>query len=70
MSIIEGIRGEFESHMNEDLSVGRAVDGIYKRLRRLADRCLPLSWEAAQQLAADLSAIDSVLHVLLESNRR
>jgi cysteinyl-tRNA synthetase len=67
LSIIESIRGEFESHMNDDLSVGRAVDGIFKMLRRLADRCFPLPADAARKLAFELGRIDTVLHVLLEN---
>ena len=69
MGMIEGIRGEFERHINDDLSVGRAVDGIYKMLVQLEASCFPLSPEAAGRLTAVLSAIDNVLHVLLESNR-
>ena len=68
LSIIERFRGEFESYMNDDLSVGRAVDGIFKMLRRLADRCFPLSAQAARQLGAELARIDTVLNVLLEKN--
>jgi cysteinyl-tRNA synthetase len=65
LSIIEGLRGEFERHMNDDLSVDRAVDEIFKMLRRLADRCFPLPSEAARQLAAEIARIDTVLNVLL-----
>jgi cysteinyl-tRNA synthetase len=68
LSIIERFRLEFESHMNDDLSVGRAVDGIFTLLRRLADRCFPLPAEAARKLAAELARIDTVLNVLLEND--
>jgi len=68
--IIEGIRGEFESHMNDDLSAGRAVDGVYEMLLELERSCFPLSREAARQLAAELSKIDSVLQVLMDSKSR
>jgi cysteinyl-tRNA synthetase len=64
--LIEGMRDEFESHMNDDLSVGRAVDGIYRMLRELESSCFPLGPEAAGQLAAELSEIDTVLEVLPE----
>jgi cysteinyl-tRNA synthetase len=68
--LIEGIREEFEKHMNDDLSAGRAVDGVYKVLIELENGCFPLSPEAAGQLAAELSQIDTVLRVLLQSRRR
>ncbi|MCK5007051.1 MAG: class I tRNA ligase family protein [Spirochaetales bacterium] len=63
--IITAIRQEFEKHMNDDLSVGRAVDGVYKKLRTLNDRCFPLQQEAAQRLGGELSRIDTVLQVWL-----
>jgi len=62
---ITGIRQEFEKYMNDDLSVGRAVDGVYKKLRTLNDRCFPLHQEAAQRLGGELSRIDTVLQMLL-----
>jgi cysteinyl-tRNA synthetase len=65
LSIIERLRGEFESHMNDDLSVGRAVDGVFKMLRQLADRCFPLPAEEARKLTTELARIDTVLNVLL-----
>jgi cysteinyl-tRNA synthetase len=68
--IIGGIRGKFESHLNDDLSVGRAVDEVYKMLLKLEGSCFPLRPEAARQLAAELSEIDTVLRVLPESKSR
>jgi len=62
---ITGIRQEFEKYMNDDLSVGRAVDGVYKKLCTLNDRCFPLHQEAAQRLGGELSRIDTVLQMLL-----
>jgi cysteinyl-tRNA synthetase len=63
-SIIEGIKGTFENHLNDDLSVGRAVDGIYKMLVELEDSCFPLTAEAARVLAGEVSKIDAVVRVL------
>jgi len=67
--LIESIREEFEKHMNDDLSAGRAVDGVYKVLLELENDCFPLSPAAAGQLASELSRIDTVLRVLLRSVR-
>jgi methyl coenzyme M reductase subunit D len=55
--------------MDDDLSVGRAVDGLYKVLLELENDCFPLSSETAEYLAAELSRIDTVLRVLLRSER-
>jgi cysteinyl-tRNA synthetase len=63
--IITDIRQEFEKHMNDDLSVGRAVDGVYDRLRTLNGCCFPLHHEAARRLDQELSRIDTVLRVLM-----
>ena len=68
--VIEGIRRCFESQMNDDLSVGRGVDGIYKMLRKLESSFFPLTPEAVRQLTTELSAIDTVLQVLLEGASR
>jgi cysteinyl-tRNA synthetase len=68
--IIQGIRGEFENHMNDDLSVGRAVDGLHRMLLKLETGCFPLHPEAASQLATVLGEIDTVLQVLMEENGR
>jgi cysteinyl-tRNA synthetase len=68
--VIEGIRRCFESQMNDDLSVGRGVDGIYKILGKLESEFFPLTPEAVRQLTAELSAIDTVLQVLLEGASR
>jgi cysteinyl-tRNA synthetase len=65
LSVIERLRSEFESHMNDDLSAGRAVDGIFKMLRKLEDKYFPLPAEAARQLSVELARIDTVLNVLL-----
>jgi cysteinyl-tRNA synthetase len=65
--LIEGIRGEFEKHMDDDLSVGRGVDRVYEKLLELERRCFPLGPEAARQLDAELSEIDTVLEVLLDN---
>jgi cysteinyl-tRNA synthetase len=64
-SMIDAIRSEFESQINDDLSVGRAVEGMYRQLRRLEKHCFPLSTTAAGELAARIAAIDTVLQVLL-----
>jgi len=66
--IIQGIRGEFENHMNDDLSVGRAVDGLHRMLLQLETGFFPLHPEAAAQLATVLAEIDTVLQVLMEEN--
>jgi cysteinyl-tRNA synthetase len=66
--IIESLRVEFESRMNDDLSVGRAVDGLYMILLELENSCFPLDREASRLLAAELSEIDTVLQVLFENN--
>jgi len=63
--IINDIRQEFEKHMNDDLSVGRAMDGVCKKLRALNDSCFPLPQEAAQKLGGELARIDTVLRVLM-----
>ncbi len=68
--VIRGIRRCFESQMNDDLSVGRGVDGIYQMLRKLESSFFPLTPEAVRQLTAELSAIDTVLQVLLEGASR
>jgi hypothetical protein len=51
--------------MNDDLSVGPAVDGVYKKLRTLNDSFFPLHQEAAQRLGGELARIDTVLRVLI-----
>jgi cysteinyl-tRNA synthetase len=63
--IVTGIRQIFEKHMNDDLAVGLAVDGVYKKLRTLNDCCFPLHQEAAKRLGMELSRIDTVLRVLM-----
>ena len=67
--LIESIREEFEKHMDDDLSAGRAVDGLYKVLLELESDCFPLSPAAAENLTSELSRIDTVLRVLLRSKR-
>jgi cysteinyl-tRNA synthetase len=63
--LIDGIRGEFERSMDEDLSVGRAVDDVYARLQQIADCAAPLSKQSAARLSGQLARIDTVLKVLL-----
>ena len=65
--LVRSIHEEFERQMDDDLSVGRAVDGLYKVLLELENDCFPLSSETAEYLAAELSRIDTVLRVLLQS---
>jgi cysteinyl-tRNA synthetase len=70
LGIIGAIRGKFEDRMNDDLSVGRAVDGIYESLKELERECHPLTPQAARQLTGELSKIDGVLQVLLAGTGR
>ncbi len=62
--LIDGIPGEFERLMDDDLSVGRAVDGVYARLQQIADCSAPLSKQSAARLRGQLARIDTVLRVL------
>jgi cysteinyl-tRNA synthetase len=66
-TIAASVGEEFETHMNDDLPVGRAVDAVHQRLRELESCCFPLPAAAAWQLGEQVSRIDSVLHVLLEN---
>jgi cysteinyl-tRNA synthetase len=66
VGIIESIRRDFEAGMNDDLSVGKAIDGIHGSLQRLEHCCFPLTPASAGKLSAELSGIDNVLQVLME----
>lgn len=64
--LIDGVREVFEKHMNDDLSVGRGVDAVYRKLRELRNCCFPLDPEAARRLSTELERIDTVLCVLTQ----
>ena len=63
--LIDDIGRRFESSLNDDLSVGRAVDRVYDALLQVDRRFFPLSPPAARRLREQVSAIDAVLGVLL-----
>lgn len=62
---ISKMRHEFEKNMNDDLSVGPAVDAVYNCLQEIQTECAPLRQAAAAALQAELTRIDTVLQVLL-----
>jgi len=62
--IIGDITAAFETHMNDDLSVGRALEAVYSMLSELERGCFPLSPQAGRRLGEQLNRIDSVAQVL------
>ncbi|UCF96365.1 MAG: class I tRNA ligase family protein [Spirochaetaceae bacterium] len=64
--IVDAVTAKFEKYMNDDLSVGRAVEGIRTILLEMEKCCFPLDPESARRLAAALGRIDTVLQVLLD----
>ena len=62
---IAGLQKDFRAHMDEDLSVGRAVDAIHARLRALRRSHGRLPAGLARRLRAELASIDEVLGFLL-----
>ena len=64
--MIDGLREAFEKNMNDDLSVGRGVDALYRKLRELQECCFPLDPGAARRLSTELERIDTVLRVLTQ----
>jgi cysteinyl-tRNA synthetase len=62
---IAGLQKDFRAHMDEDLSVGRAVDAIHARLRALRRSHGQLPAGLARRLRSELAACDEVLGFLL-----
>jgi cysteinyl-tRNA synthetase len=63
--LLDRLAGEFERHMDDDLSVGMAVDSLSALLRDMRESFYPLPPAAAKRLKAELIRIDGVLQVLL-----
>jgi cysteinyl-tRNA synthetase len=59
------LAGEFERNMDDDLSVGAAVDAVRALLLQIRESFHPLPPASAKRLKADLTRIDQVLRFLL-----
>lgn len=63
-SIITKMRKDFETHMDDDLSFGKAFDAVESAVRHLASRKEDISLDDARTLDDTLRKIDSVMGII------
>lgn len=62
---IDDLTAAFEKAMDDDLSAGQAIEGLFRSLKDLRTHCAPLSAAEADRLRSRLQRFDEVLGVLL-----